>query len=568
MGIPRFFQYIKHNFPNTVDYFTLNNEFPEMMDHLYIDANGIIHNSVRKIVFHKPKQTVRLAKLNIQDILQNTVQKDFKELWKDIFDDILNTIDMLFKFVKPKYLLFIAIDGSAPMAKQSQQRQRRFRSALETKYEDFKKFDKNSITPGTTFMNHLAHYLEYNIREKMEKDPFWKSRKVIFSPSNEKGEGEHKIINYIRTLPNKQNIRHCMHGLDADLFMLSLSTQLEHFWLLREDVFCEDALLHFHFANVGLLRKELNTTYNPKNKNIDRLVNDFIFLSFLVGNDFLHNTPMCHDLYWSIPTMMELRKDIFQDENDYITTSNGKGFHISKFMKFLEHIKDIEPYAIADLRHENTFEYPAVNTALIKDNTLVNIDIFRTHYYKKANITDIDAFCKEYIQGLEWVCVYYHQKPTNWKWVYPFHYTPLLVDVYEYLAKKPKISKISKLKTDSIEPYEQLLCVLPPKSIRNIPRELHEIVKSPVMKEFYPKDFDIDVEGKARDWQGVALLPFLDYTILHTEYMKDKYKKVRTQARNKEKIKKEYVYDDSVRYDYNNHYGNIQDCHIRTREVE
>ena len=56
---------------------------------------------------------------------------------------------------------------------------------------------------------------------------------VIISNSSSPGEGEQKIFRHIRNTEDDESIN-VIHGLDADLFMLSLLTLPKQIYLYRE----------------------------------------------------------------------------------------------------------------------------------------------------------------------------------------------------------------------------------------------------------------------------------------------------------------------------------------------
>lgn len=312
----------------------------EEMHNLYLDFNGIVHPCSHPE--NKPPPA------------------NESEMMMAIFEYTDRVVNM----VRPRRLLYIAIDGVAPRAKMNQQRARRFRSQMDAKEADEKKaelqvllrqqriargepeqvdqvikktWDSNVITPGTPFMFILAQSIRFWCQWKLNTDPAWAELKVIISDASVPGEGEHKIMQFIRSQRSDPeydpNTRHVMYGLDADLIMLGIATHEPHFRVLREDVSIQDAkqktcrlcgqpghyadncrgtakeksgdfdekaskppdLKPFVFLNVPILREYLGAEmYVPGQTfrfDLERALDDWVFMCFFVGNDFLPHLP-------------------------------------------------------------------------------------------------------------------------------------------------------------------------------------------------------------------------------------------------------------------------------------
>ena len=286
----------------------------------------------------------------------------------------------------------------------NQQRSRRFRSAQEAaqKDEDKEEFlkmlksqnngvvhedatamaqkktwDSNAITPGTPFMDILAASLRYWCAYKVNTDPAWEKVKVIISDATVPGEGEHKIMEFIRSQRSSPehdpNTRHVIYGLDADLIMLGLATHEPHFRVLREDVFFQESKARtchicgqkghiaeackgeakqkegdfgekdkaltdkpFIWLHVSVLREyleaELHVPQAPFRLDLERALDDWVFMCFFVGNDFLPHLPSLDIRENGIDTLIAIWRDNISLMGGYVTKDGHVDLERAQFI--------------------------------------------------------------------------------------------------------------------------------------------------------------------------------------------------------------------------------------------
>lgn len=377
MGVPAFFRWLSRKYPSVIvncieeknqqlDGTTIPVDSSQPnpngveFDNLYLDMNGIIHPCTHPEDKPAPKNE--------------------DEMMVAIFE----CIDRLFRIVRPRKLLYMAIDGVAPRAKMNQQRSRRFRASKETseKIQEIARvrkemaakglilppekpkeahFDSNCITPGTPFMARLSNCLHYYIHERLNNDPGWRNIKIILSDANVPGEGEHKIMDYIRRQraqpDHDPNTQHCLCGADADLIMLGLATHEPNFTIIREEFkpnkppscdicgqeghemkecvgLAKEASdpgkivgveQQFIFVRLNVLReyleKELQMPGLPFEYDFERAVDDWVFMCFFVGNDFLPHLPSLEIREGAIDRLVNLYKKTVMKTGGFITDS-------------------------------------------------------------------------------------------------------------------------------------------------------------------------------------------------------------------------------------------------------
>ncbi|PSK41774.1 hypothetical protein B9Z65_9160 [Elsinoe australis] len=381
MGVPALFRWLSTKYPKIISKVledrgedvdgthipadaTKPNPNGEEFDNLYLDMNGIVHPCSH------PEDRPPPA--------------DETEMMIAIFE----YTDRIMKMVRPRKLLMIAVDGVAPRAKMNQQRSRRFRSAQEAKQKDEDKaefyrmlrasgkepegddgeppkktWDSNAITPGTPFMDILAKSLRYWCQYKLNTDLAWRNLKIIISDATVPGEGEHKIMQFVRSQRSSPthdpNTRHVIYGLDADLIMLGLATHEPHFRVLREDVFGQDTkpghcrmcgqaghmaaecrgkpaekkgefgekedappLKDFIWLHVNVLREYLAVEMSlpgQHNFDLERCLDDWVFMCFFVGNDFLPHLPSLEIRDEGIDLLIQIWRESFPIMGGYVT---------------------------------------------------------------------------------------------------------------------------------------------------------------------------------------------------------------------------------------------------------
>jgi 5'-3' exoribonuclease 1 len=551
MGIPGFFGFIKKN--KTIIQAKLE---PTTRQHLFLDFNGTVYTVLKK----------------------NTITTE-----ESLIINVLAYLDTITRIYPHLITLYIGIDGVPPRSKIEQQRTRRFNNVNSNTPRDppstatTSSIDTNMITPGTAFMTNLCNRIKLHVIE----EPLYSTINVIFSGVDVPLEGEHKIFKYIREHAveyNTQTDQIIIYGLDADLIMLSIAAHVPNIYLLREKTeYGQYAMVfeghEFLYLDIDLLKECIIQEFechlgDIQPQEIIQFLDDYVFICFLLGNDFVPKVPWLsiknggHEILMTAYSQMYNMHYLHIFDGQYAKVNHKAFYYLIEILQNMEDTEMIELYkrrmrAKPDMRRVTNEEER--QKQLAAQMPLLHLDVelgiqydrpyWRNQYYPtcfhqrptKANIENIVI---QYLESLIWTARYYYKDIPSWSWFYPFHYAPSFRDTFTFLklmeethslngiAKSSwywtilgnNINNIAFDKHKPIKPLELLLMVLPVKSSIHLPAGIQNIltphITVPELIKYFPNKYDVSVAFHTFTWECRPLIPVIDYNDIRESYKK------------------------------------------------
>lgn len=382
MGIKNFYHvWYKHRFK------CIGLEKPNNIDVLAIDINGLFYSCSQQVYKH-----------------ENPII---------LFKKVCQNIDFIRQTINPQKKFIICVDGVAGLGKMNQQRLRRHTHNRNN--NNTNSYNTNCFTPGTELLNNMTRYIDWYIRNMLSCSPEWQKLEVIFSNEKVPGEGEHKIMKYIKSFVSlDQTI--CIYGCDADLILLTSLLSHTDIHIARE----YNGIIEF--INISTFKQQLIDLLRWNDPYFNDLVaiQDFVFILSLVGNDFLPTISCLPIIYGAIDLII----------NAYVTAGSKYG-----------HLTCTNSSGVITIHKISVTYFFKLLT-----------------YYENNSISNTSLSCAtSYLDGMLWTINYYANGIPDWRWCFQSN-VPLLRDLYRVVSNYiPPCFVLHK----PMDPFLQLMVLLP-----------------------------------------------------------------------------------------------------------
>lgn len=589
MGVPGFFAWLLKNKKKLGVKNLLLDDLPYKVGWLMLDTNCLLHPCVANIL-----EKYKEGQLTIDP------NKDLRiQIEQYIWEKITQCIDDMITQTEPEYV-YIAIDGVAPMGKILQQRQRRYRFLFDKKIklntmdtieeleemiaktktkpngieEPVIPLSSIELTPGTDYMERIHQKMTEYLNALKKRNI-----KCIYSSYHDEGEGEHKILQYIKAnLKSSDSI--VIYGLDADLLFLSLGLGYNYdLYVMREkQIFANkevdlDEIPEYNYVEI----KQLHILIS----NLEISTNDFIVLCYLIGNDFLPGLLTTDvkkgglDKIFRAWNNLKIKLGIQTEFIDFTNFTNDNSQNIKIVKSYLvefdsntnhpyinlkllkgvfsellwteryvwkninrdkllnqDNLEPEEKEKLAELKEDNKIEQMGkfILGQISSTDFLEKIEFENSHdyysYYLGISSIDIDKqiikkMVFDYIGGIEWCIGYYLDKCPSWTWGYNFMITPTIKDIINFFPQSNKQIEI-KYSPRTLKPVEQLILAIPEETYKYViePELINKIKLNKNIGYMLPKTFQIDVNKEHIFWKCQVRIPIVEYVEFEREIKK------------------------------------------------
>ena len=547
MGIPSFYRQICRRFPHLISVQT------PQTDWLCLDFNCAMYHVLRE---YKHKTAT-------QPTPSSATQ------WEAGFiDAITQYMSDIIAVGNPKQGCYVSCDGAVCAAKRRQQRLRRFKGPWITALEANVKanasagqqttnttnthndWDQNALTPGTAFMTALGNALTVAGQRIAEK----RGIQVIVSTTAEAGEGEHKIMRFVRSATSvavfTAPLSITIYGLDADLILLAMLLHADtgfQVHLLREaqEFQLDDGDAWRTLDIVAFLDALLDLKPNQQHQNQikTRYIYDFVAAMTLLGNDFLPRS-LTRTVYGMKNNngIQSLVRDLHELWNKNLFVVEANTVSVAGLLELLKGWSRDEPALLYDVACEalrksrypsrvgDTPEETALNEWQSQPSRWATVtqllDTTATTGLSYRWKTVYDSWhpgnAKQYLLGVAWVLDYYSGKPVDQAWCFEEHLPPLWSDV---VAELTAVATATASATVAPPPLQvpdplpddlHLLAVLPMESLKRLAPP-HILAKANRHPWYWPTTWALFDVGRSLLWECEPILPLIPEVVLRSK---------------------------------------------------
>jgi len=280
------------------------------------------------------------------------------------------------------------------------------------------------------------------------------------------------------------------------------------------------------------------TNHDLQTEENKHLIDDYIFMCFMLGNDFMPHFPALNIRLNAIDKLVKIYNEHFYNKksklvyklletnkeknnqysdnhciiNDLKYKINNKNF--KEFVRLLSENEENFLINLESVRLKFENNYKRNNIIDLNDeNILNNLPIFERNIEKYINpsehkwerryyysLFDVDLQLDEenfnnkirkivnnYVEMIVWTLNYYNDECINWRLHYKYNYPPLLSDLYKFIPYFDDEIVFQR----EINPYHSicgLVNIIPPTSYHLLPTAIQEYMNT----NFYAYNYDIN----------------------------------------------------------------------------